>query len=267
SLSLIASSSLTSTVAATSAAASVSVTPTLPSTGSTDLPAPESNLTLLYVAVGHGIQNYTCADDSTATAVNTGALAVLYDVTSLYPGLSSTSMSSTSWANMTSAVLWDQAIPLNLVDPAAGDAVVAKQDDTTYPESSYNADSADPFPSPAAALDLSEDGLSASYLGHHYFDSESSPTFNLAGAATAGLFFSAKKVGDVAAPTTADSGLLDTKAVDWLELADSGRGLSVGISNVYRVVTAGGGAEACSVSGASGNGTFSVPYTAQYWFY
>lgn len=83
-----------------------------------------------------------------------------------------------------------------------------------------------------------------------------------------GLFFSGAKEDDVAAPTDSDAGLLDTKAVDWLQLADNGRGLSKGITNVYRVVTAGGGAQACSVSGATETGeVFSVPYAAQYWFY
>lgn len=62
--------------------------------------------------------------------------------------------------------------------------------------------------------------------------------------------------------------MLETGAVDWLELSDNGRGLSKGVSTVYRVVTAGGVAQACSASGANANGTvFSVPYVAQYWFY
>ncbi|PSR73962.1 hypothetical protein BD289DRAFT_448893 [Coniella lustricola] len=246
------------------------VAPTLPSTGSTDLPTPSSDLTLLYIAVGHGIQNYTCASDN-ATAVNIGALAVFYDATALYPSSGSASALSTAdWDDLTSSVLWDTSIPLNLVDQAVGTAPYAEDAATLYPEESYNADASDPFPAPAAALTLalpSGPRVQAPFLGRHYFDALSSPTIDLSGARPA-LFFSGAKTGDVAAPAASDPGLLDTKAVDWLELADNGRGLSVGVSNVYRVVTAGGGAQACSVSGATEAGeVFSVPYAAQYWIY
>lgn len=212
--------------------------------------------------MGHGIQNYTCAS-ANATAVNVGALAVLYDATPLYPGTASTGMDSAAFNNISSDVLWGQAIPLNLVNPAAGavNAVVSSS------ETDYQADTTDPFPSPAA--DLSAGGVTAKFLGHHYFDSSSSPTFDLSGGSNpSGLFLSAAKTGDVKPPSTADKGLLTTGAVDWLELADNGRGLSNGLSNVYRVVTAGGVAEACSISGVNPTGqVLSVPYVAQYWFY
>lgn len=237
-------------------------TPTLPSTGSTDLPSPSSNLTLKYIAIGHGIQNYTCASTD-ATAVNVGALAVLYDITPLYPGTPNTGLSSYSFNALSSTVLWSQDIPLNLVDPEAGKS---SSTSTYFPETDYQADDSDPFPSPPADLSLGSQGVSAKYLGHHYFDANSSPTFDL--AAAAGLFFSGAKTGDVKAPADADKGILDTGAVDWLQLGDNGRGLSEGVSIVYRVETAGGVAEACSVSGANAAGeVFSVPYAAQYWFY
>lgn len=46
------------------------------------LPAPLSNLTLKYIALGLGTQNYTCASSSSnATPVAIGALANLYDAT------------------------------------------------------------------------------------------------------------------------------------------------------------------------------------------
>ncbi|KAJ4396625.1 hypothetical protein N0V93_000846 [Gnomoniopsis smithogilvyi] len=239
---------------------STTTSPTLPSTGSTDLTAPSTNLTLKYLAVGHGIQNYTCASDN-ATAVNVGALAVLYDATALY--------SASSYANLSSTVLWDQAIPLNLLNTAAAGPVSTTSGlaTTTFSETDYQADSANPFPSPAADLALTAQQVSASFLGHHYFDSLGAPTFDLS-ASTDKLFFSGAKIGDVKAPTDADKGVLATGAVDWLELGDNGRGLSEGVSNVYRVVTAGGVAEACSVSEANPTGqVFSVPYVAQYWFY
>ncbi|KAI3397908.1 hypothetical protein diail_10077 [Diaporthe ilicicola] len=241
---------------------------TLPSTGSTDLPSPDANLTLRYVAVGHGIQNYTCATaDATATA--TGALAVLYDVTPLYPGTPDTGLTADVFDNMSSTVLWQQAIPLNLINPAAGVPTNSASTTTPLPETAYQADASNPFPSPIPDLALDSQGITAKYLGVHYFDAKSSPTFDLSGATNpAGLFFSGAKTGDVKAPTDADKGLLSTGAVDWLQLGDNGRGLSKNLANVYRVVTAGGAAQACSVSGASSPGeAFSVPYSAQYWFY
>lgn len=210
--------------------------------------------------MGHGIQNYTCASDN-ATAVNTGALAVLYDATAIY--------STAAYTNLSSTVLWDQAIPLNLVNPAAANPVstTAGVAAATYPETYYQADASNPFPNPAVDLALSAQGVSAPFLGHHYFDQLSAPTFNLS-ASTDKLFFSGAKIGDVKAPTGADQGILATGAVDWLELGDNSRGLSSGVSNVYRVVTAGGVAEACAVSGVNPTGeVFSVPYVAQYWFY
>lgn len=227
----------------------------------TDLPSPAYNLTVKYVAVGHGIQNYTCAS-SDASAVATGALAVLYDITPLYPGTPTTGLSADAFDALSSTVLWGQAIPLNLADPsaAAGNATT---------ETAYQADAADPFPSPAADLSLGS-SVSAKFLGHHYFDASSSPTFDLSGAGSGsgGMLLSGAKTGDVKAPGDADAGILDTGAVDWLQLGDSGRGLSEGLSVAYRVVTAGGAAQACAVSGASAEGeVLSVPYAAQYWFY
>lgn len=231
----------------------------------TELPAPATNLTLKYLAVGHGIQNYTCASDN-ATAANIGAFAVLYDATPLYPGTTGTGMDSAAFANISSAVLYNQDIPLNLLVASAADPTVPVAIDAST-ELDYQADSSNPFPSPAADLNLSEQGITAKFLGHHYFDSKSSPTFDLSGSSS-GLFFSGAKIGTVKAPTSADKGILATGAVDWLQLGDNGRGLSNGVSNVYRVVTAGGVAEACSVSGPNPTGeVFSVPYVAQYWFY
>lgn len=167
---------------------------------------------------------------------------------------------------MTSTVLRNQSMPLNLANPsAAGLQASPNSTAAALSETSYNADAASPFPSPAADLDCGQ-GVKGSFLGHHFFDQLSAPTFNLSASPTS-LFFSGKKVGAVAAPADADKGLLNTKAVDWLQLSDNERGLSTGVVGLYRVVTAGGGAQACNVSGPSGNQTFSVPYTAEYWFY
>lgn len=215
--------------------------------------------------MGHGIQNYTCAD-ANATAASVGALAVLWDVTLLYPGTEGTGLSTDAWANLTSNTLWDHLIPLNLAQPQASGPAISLAA-VTFTEAQYQADAASPFPSPAQDLVLPAQNVNAKFLGHHYFDGSSAPTFDLS-ASTDGLFLSAAKVGAVKAPAAADKGLFDTAAVDWLQLGDNGRGLSSGLSEVYRVATAGGAAEACSVSGANAEGeVLSVPYVAQYWFY
>jgi hypothetical protein len=58
-------------------------TPTLPLSGdAVELPSPNANLTLQYVAIGRGIQNYTCAS-TTATPSSIGAIATLFDATAL----------------------------------------------------------------------------------------------------------------------------------------------------------------------------------------
>jgi hypothetical protein len=68
------------------------------------------NLTVTYVGLGHGIQNYTCASEN-ATAI--GALAVIYDITPLYPGMTSISLSAEDFNGLSANVLWNSAIPLN----------------------------------------------------------------------------------------------------------------------------------------------------------
>lgn len=80
---------------------------------------------------------------------------------------------------------------------------------------------------------------------------------------------SVAKAGAVSAPKDADKGVLDTGAVAWLKLTDTGKGASKGVNLVYRVVTAGGNAEACDSIKASGASSQvqSVPYTTFYWFY
>lgn len=55
------------------------------------LPAPAAGLVLDHIALGRGVQNYTCADDTDGSKpVAAGAVAILYNVTCLagpYPGL------------------------------------------------------------------------------------------------------------------------------------------------------------------------------------
>lgn len=189
-------------------------------------------MTLVHVTVGHGIQNYTCANAS-SIPVAIGALATLYDVTSL-------------------AMSPDGATTINGIP----DTVVFT-----------------PNPTPNSALITATTPLRVPampqtfpVIGHHYFLADGTPTFDFKTTDSSILF--CKKLAAVKAPTTASKGPDGTSAVDWLQLAD--KGSSVGLSMVYRVVTAGGGAPAtCQGQGTNGLGTgvISVPYAAQYWFY
>ena len=139
-------------------------------------------------------------------------------------------------------MLWNKPLPLNKLA-----------------DSQYGADGVNPFPEPS---NLKLRGLPAIvFLGHHYFDSSSIATFDLTAA---GLIASVKKLNSINTPSCADKGILDSGAVPWLHLGDSGNGRSQGLSIVYRVITAGGAAQTCLVAGA---GVQSVPYTAFYWFY
>jgi hypothetical protein len=200
-------------------------------------------------------------------------------VTALYPGTPGTGIPQAVWDNLTYYALWYTDLPLNLQDKAAASPGTPTKPNV-LPESSYAAVVANPWGTPEGPANLPtaasgpSNGPAApagpaanqpvSVLGHHYFDAQGSPTFNLFGATPAG-FFSAAKVSGVHAPPTADKGILDTSAVDWLALKDNGRGLSNGVVvSAYRVVTDAGGAQACSVSGA---GSGSVPYSAYYWFF
>ena len=121
-----------------------------------------------------------------------------------------------------------------------------------------------PFPEPPTNLKLG--GMDpVHHLGCHFFDAGGAPSFDLRGGTGAeGLYDRTTKKDGVAAPAAADKGILSTGAVDWLRLVDDGTGVGVGISSVYRVSTAGGDAEACTVTGV---GSQSVAYTAMYWFY
>ncbi len=81
-----------------------------------------------------------------------------------------------------------------------------------------------------------------------------------------GMKLFSKKVADIKAPANASAGLAGTGAVDWLTLvAVDGMG-SVGLSQVYRVDTAGGN-PLTDCSGLAVGDVLSVPYSAAYHFY
>ncbi|KAI0003887.1 hypothetical protein F4779DRAFT_89506 [Xylariaceae sp. FL0662B] len=211
-------------------APSTVVTPTLPETGDTTELPPPGDVTLKHIVVGHGVQNYTCTEAG-GNATSTGALAVVWEITGMYPGSSSNALSEADWDGLTSKVLRTTDLPINQGS----------------------------FP---AQADLTLEGLTAplKFLGHHFFDETNSPTFDLSAAQPAELF-KGKKDDGVKAPADADKGLTDEGAVDWLKLSD--KGTSSGITLVYRVLTAGGNPSTCTEAGAKQ----SVPYATMYWMY
>ncbi|KAM0432339.1 hypothetical protein ACHAPT_004881 [Fusarium lateritium] len=211
-------------------------TPVLPQTGAEELQSPPQGATLKHIALGFGIQNYTCKGDG-SDATSAGALAMLYDVTHLYPGQSRGSLSEEKWASLTATALDGHQIPLNLNSYGKG------------------ASPTDPFPQDAP---LELDGYNKiPFIGHHYFNADGVPTFDLTKDKQLLL---ARKVAGVKAPSSASAGPDGTGAVDWLFLGDAGG--SYGVTSVFRVFTAGGNAHGCE--GTDGDST---SYTAMYWFY
>ncbi|KAK4219757.1 hypothetical protein QBC37DRAFT_112007 [Rhypophila decipiens] len=216
--------------------------PTVPVAGATsNLSSPPPNAVLKKIAIGHGLQNYTCASPSQPSAQAAGALAVLYDVTPLYPGKAH-GLERADFDALPITTLYSQDLPLNMTQ--SGPNV-------------YAANAGSPWIAPA---DLTLGERTIKFLGHHYFDIDSIPMFDLQAA---GLKASVVRNDSVAAPLNADKGPMGTGAVAWLQLKDSGKGKSVGIDYVYRVITAGGNPVSCSTGASS----FSIPYTTFYWFY
>jgi hypothetical protein len=91
-------------------------------------------------------------------------------------------------------------------------------------------------------------------VGHHYFVDTTTPTFNLTDVGTT----ESKKVGTSNAP-------VNSTDVPWLFLKKQTTGTTDKVSAIYRLETKDGVAPAtCSGMAA---GPFTVPYSAQYWFY
>ncbi|KPM39042.1 hypothetical protein AK830_g7489 [Neonectria ditissima] len=225
-------------VSATLALASpcVRTSPTLPvNGGDKELSSPPTGVTLKRIALGFGIQNYTCASAG-STAAATGALAMLYDITSLYPGTGRKSLDTDAWAGLSATALNGHAVPLNLLTDGPG------------------ADAANPFPANAALKLTGVPDLP--FLGHHYFNAAGIPTFALSSGTLVG-----KKLDAVNAPASADPGPDGTGAVAWLYLGDAG-GSTGGLQYVYRVLTAGGNAHGCTAAGKD-----STSYATTYWFF
>lgn len=121
-----------------------------------------------------------------------------------------------------------------------------------------------PLPVAASIANISIPSTSSpAVIGKHYFTAAGVPTFDLY---TIGEKLSSVKVASIPAPATANVGPAGTGAVAWLKLDDQGG--SVGLKEVYRVVTAGGNPPAsCAGVVLEAGGVFSVQYAAEYWFY
>lgn len=197
----------------------------------------------MHIALGFGIQNYTCATVG-GTAAATGALAMLYDATSLYPGQSYSSLSAEDFNALPGKVLNSQPVPLHFNPSPEGRA------DPKHPGAT-----SDPW---TAETPLIADGHPLRFLGHHFFNSAGVPTFVLDDGK---INLLAKKIAGVDAPASADPGPDKTGAVAWLYLGNNPG--SVGAKYVYRVITAGGNSHGCAV----GTGGDSTSYAATYWFY
>ncbi|KAL7933282.1 hypothetical protein V8C35DRAFT_305417 [Trichoderma chlorosporum] len=221
--------------------------PPLPLTGgAAELPPVPEGLSLKVIALGLGIQNYTCASVG-ATAVSTGALAMFYDISLLYPESGPNSLTIEKFNQLPAFALNHDAVPLHFNDSTVG----------RVEADSPGASLTRPF-TRAAPLDLGDEYGKLPFLGHHFFNSDGAPSFILA----RGSFnVVAAKKASVPAPGSADPGPMGTGAVAWLAL--DGNQNSKGATLVYRVETAGGNSHGCSKAA----GQDSTTYAAQYWFY
>jgi hypothetical protein len=188
-----------------------------------------SNVTLQFVGLGVGVQNYSCAS-TTATPKSIGAIATLFDVTATLQANSDlTSALTTKYLQNYESVACTASTNL---------------DDNSCQESINR--------------------LNLPLLGKHFFASINGagvPSFDIYN----GDFLSAQKIGDVPAAPGAYAGQNGVGAVDWLFLVQDGSGRSVGLTEVYRINTAGGDPEPTQCS--TGVSQFSVKYAAEYWLY
>ncbi|KAJ5679241.1 hypothetical protein N7462_007485 [Penicillium macrosclerotiorum] len=193
------------------------------------LPQPSSHLSLKYVALGRGTQNYSCPSSTdsfhsrnSTVPVATGAVATLFDASCI----ASTSL---TLLNELPAII--QSTPLGSL------TFVAEM-------LSRTTDSSDPI------------------LGEHYFDASGDPFFDLRLSGSDDWII-AKKDASVDAPKRASrsSGNGGSKDVAWLEL---GCKEGHGIKEVYRVMTYGGSSPTTC---AGQNDAILVDYAAEYWFY
>lgn len=201
------------------------------------------------IFLGHGIQNYSCSANPTATLEAKGALAVLYDITPLHPSTPESGLTLIeAFDALTTMILWKSDLLLNFFNTTAAITNVV------LPNKDYTATTT-PFQPPK---DLKLDNLPLiKYAGRHYFNYTGMLNFNLIYPGNLKAYVIKKT--SVVAPNRADKGPLKTGAVPWLLLSDSDLRISHGINQIYRVVTASGVAKSCTVTGLN---LRSVPYAA-----
>ncbi|KJZ73340.1 hypothetical protein HIM_07344 [Hirsutella minnesotensis 3608] len=210
------------------------------------LAPPPANLTLKHIALGFGIQNYTCAQQGGRAAAN-GALAMLYDVTDRFPGRGDEALSEEDFNKLTGDILKKGPPPLNFNKQSAEGRA-----NPAFPGASATG----PFP-PDADLKLCK-GKPLPFFGHHFFSSSNVPTFV---SKNGELNMPVNLTQGVDAPNAKVSGQKEPSTVKWLSLTALDG--AVGAKMVYRVLTAGGVSHGCK----NGTGGDSSAYTTTYWFY
>ncbi|KAL3479351.1 hypothetical protein BJX99DRAFT_244940 [Aspergillus californicus] len=196
------------------------------------LPDPSDGLTLKYITLGRGTQNYTCATDTNLTTPEaTGATATLFDASCL-AALGTDSGDDDS----------ENQSPLHILPDTL----------TTIPLSSVD------FFASLLKRSTGQDLI----LGRHYFTADGVPFFDLRSSDTSKSasqkYIAAKKDDEMDAPAKPGYGI--TGDVAWLKLS----AVEGGLQEVYRVHTAGGAApDTCEGMPE----VFTVDYTSEYWFY
>ncbi|KAG6151632.1 hypothetical protein E4U37_004678 [Claviceps purpurea] len=226
------------------------VPPTLPQIEHAhNLPQPPTGSELLHIALGFGIQNYTCSHIG-ASPSSTGALAMLYDITALYPGQTHESLPrKEDWDGLPRRAIWSHRVPLNLNYSSTDGRV-----EPTSPGASLT----EPFPADEP-LRIWGVKKPIPFLGHHLFTAAGTADFVLRRGEMNVL---CDKLAAVDAPVDADRGPQGTGAVAWLQLGAK-PGSVGGVKYVYRVLTSGGASHGCGKA----VGQDSTVYTAMYWFF
>ncbi|KAJ5960918.1 uncharacterized protein N7479_008068 [Penicillium vulpinum] len=193
------------------------------------LPHPSKNLTLKYVALGRGTQNYTCPSDASSNSKTTveptavGAVATLFDASCI--------------AASSLALLHE--VP----------ALISKT----------------PVGSLAFMATLVSQGTRSTNLiiGEHYFNDGGDPVFDME-LSGSDSWIAASKIASTPAPKSKSRSRSRSKTpgdVPWLKL---GQKKGNGIQEVYRVVTSLGDSPSTC---AGQKTTIEVDYAAEYWFY
>ncbi|KAL2870627.1 DUF3455 domain-containing protein [Aspergillus lucknowensis] len=193
------------------------------------LPTPSEGLSLKFITLGRGTQNYTCATNANTSAPEAaGATATLFDISclaALDAGANTDEFHSSDQSLLHAVPDMLKPIPLGSTD--------------------FLATLVNRFTGQNLAI------------GKHYFTNEGVPFFDLRGFSPDD-WIAAKKDSEADAPAKPGYGITGDAA--WLKL----KGVEGGIREVYRVHTAGGDPPA-TCEGMSE--VFTVDYSAEYWLY